>query len=116
VTVPNRQRTTPRYLAQARPPARPASQGETLAKLIGVSLFAGLLLVSLDITPRNVWSALQDVEPLLEQLGRSLWRFGDILLGCLVAGGAIVLPLWFLHRMRKAKRAKEATKAPASAT
>jgi hypothetical protein len=102
-------------LTQARAPAAPASRRQTLVKLIGGSLLAGLLLISLDITPSSVWAALQDTEPFLEQLGRSLWRFGDVLLGCLVAGGAIVLPLWLFQRVRKANRAKIAAKPPQSA-
>jgi hypothetical protein len=81
---------------------------QTLTKLLTISLFIGLLLVSLDITPHNVWVFVQDAGPALENFGRSFWRFGEVLLGCMLAGSALVLPIWLFQRRRKASDDKTA--------
>jgi hypothetical protein len=74
---------------------------QTLTKLLAISLFIGLLLVSLDITPHSVWMFAQDAGPALENFGRSFWRLGEVLLGCLLAGSVLVLPVWLFQRRRK---------------
>jgi hypothetical protein len=81
---------------------------QTLTKLLAISLVTGLLLVSLDITPHNVWVFAQDVGPALENFGRSFWRLGEVVLGCLLAGSIVVIPLWLLQRRNKARDEKAA--------
>ena len=106
MTVPNRERIALRPFAQASAPAKPATQRQTILKLVAISLVTGLMLVSLDITPRNIWLLLQDFVPFLEGLGHTIWRAGEVLLGCLAVGALIVLPIWYFQRRRKAQLEK----------
>jgi hypothetical protein len=73
-------------------------------KLAVASLVMGLLLVSLDITPSSLLAMAEDAGPYLLQSVHNVWRIAEILLGCLLAGGALVLPYWLLQRWRKKRR------------
>jgi hypothetical protein len=82
----------------------PPSPGWTLLKLAIASLLMGLLLVSLDITPSSLLAMAEDAGSSLEQWGKSIGRAAEIVLGCLLAGGALVLPYWLVQRVRKKSR------------
>ncbi len=75
-----------------------------MVQLLAVSLVLGLMLVSLDITPGSLLGAVTDIGPSLQSLGGGLWRTGEILGACLLAGGAIVVPAWLIHRHRQTQR------------
>jgi hypothetical protein len=111
VSLPGPDRRGRRTLNLAQAAAKPVSTRQTFLKLIGGSLTLGLVLVSLDITPSYVLELLGDIGPLVQQLGRSLWRAAEILLGCLLAGAALILPAWLIHRAW-AKRSRPAALAP----
>jgi hypothetical protein len=82
----------------------PPSPRRTLVKLAAASLVMGLLLVSLDITPSSLLAMAEDAGPYLQQWGHFFWRAAEILLGCLLAGGALVLPYWLVQRWRRKRR------------
>jgi protein-S-isoprenylcysteine O-methyltransferase Ste14 len=90
----------------------PPSPRWTLVKLAAASLVLGLLLVSLDITPSSLLAMAEDAGPALQQWAKFLWRAAEILLGCLLAGGALVLPYWLVQRR---KRKPQLTAVPAKA-
>jgi hypothetical protein len=85
-----------------------------MLKLAVASLVMGLLLVSLDITPKSLLAMADDAGPILQQWARNVWRIAEILLGCLLAGGLLVLPYWLLQRWRK-KRKPQLIAVPANA-
>ena len=67
-----------------------------LLKLVVVSLLVGVLLMWLNIRPLDVFRILSDLGERLWALGLDgLREFGTYI----VAGGAIVVPLWLLSRV-----------------
>jgi hypothetical protein len=62
------------------------------------------LLVSLDITPSSLLATAEDAGSYLDQWTKTVWRAGELLLGCLLAGGILVLPYWLIQRWRKTSR------------
>ena len=67
-----------------------------LVKLLVVSLLVGVLLMWLNIRPLDVFRILSDLANRLWALGLDGVReFGTYI----VAGGAIVVPLWLLSRV-----------------
>ncbi len=98
----------PRYWAQSaarwrqqqeNTPLRRFLGGSPLAvvfKLVVVSFLVGALLMWLNIRPADVFAELTDLLDRLWSLGfRSLRDFGDYI----VAGAAIVIPVWLILRV-----------------
>jgi hypothetical protein len=85
---------------------KPASPRHAALRLIAASLLLGLLLISLDITPSTLMVMAEDAGPVLRQWGRNIWRGTEIVVGCLLAGGALVLPYWLVKRWRKSGKGK----------
>jgi hypothetical protein len=86
--------------------SKPASPRHAGLRLIAASLLLGLLLVSLDITPSTLLAMAEDAGPVLRQWGHNIWRGAEIVVGCMLAGGALVLPYWVVKRWRKNGKAK----------
>ena len=80
-----------------------------MVQLLSVSLVIGLMLVSLDITPGSLVGVFSDIGPSLQSFGGGLWRTGEILIACLLAGGAIVVPAWLIQRRHAKQQSGVAT-------
>lgn len=108
VTEHQPQTEPPRYWARSTPDARwrqddtplrrfiGGSPAAVLVKLVVVSLIVGALLMWLDIRPADVFRELSDLLDRLWALGfRSIRDFGNYI----VAGAAIVVPVWLVLRL-----------------
>jgi hypothetical protein len=94
--------------AQGQPNRRPDSGGSALNRFLGgppgavflrllfVSLIVGAFLMWLDIRPLDVFRAIED-------LGRRIWSLGfdaiREIADYILAGAAIVLPVWLVLRL-----------------
>jgi hypothetical protein len=87
-------------LKTALSPAAAPLDRRTIAKLIGASMLVGLMLVSLDVTPSSLGGLLDDLGPRMKQAGAGLWRLTETMVACLLAGAALVLPVWLVRRYR----------------
>jgi hypothetical protein len=106
VSQPTPARPARRPLPPNAAVSQPASPRRTGLKLIAASLLLGLLLISLDITPSTLLATAEDAGPALRQWGRNIWRAAEIVIGCMLAGGALVLPYWLVKRWRKSGKGK----------
>ncbi len=104
VSPPTPARRTRRPIPPSTVMSPPPSPRWTLVKFAVASLVIGLLLASLDITPSSLLAMAEDTGPALQQWGNFMWRAAEILLGCLLAGGALVLPYWLVQRWRNKRR------------
>ena len=108
VSDPNPPTEPPRYWAQSAARWRQQQENTPLRRFLGgsptavlvklavVSLIVGALLMWLNIRPADVFAELSDLLNRLWALGfRSLRDFGDYI----VAGAAIVIPVWLVLRL-----------------
>lgn len=69
-----------------------------------LSIMAGVLLSFIGVTPRNFFSAIDEFARTIYDLG-----FGaiDWLLGYLILGAMLVVPVWFIVRLLRARPGRE---------
>ena len=73
----------------------------TIIKLIFASMFVGFILHSLDISPKDFWLGILDLISWFWTSATSFFNSGLIYL---VTGALIVVPIFLLKRMLKARK------------
>lgn len=66
-----------------------------LLRLAVISLIVGVVLHTLDITPRNLIGRLQDIGTRIWELGFGAFHWAG---GYLLLGAMVVLPIWLIIR------------------
>jgi len=79
-------------------------KARTVIKLIIASLFVGLILVSLGITPVDFW---REAGNLAVRVGNWLVNFFKSALIYIIVGAAVVVPIYIAHRFLKRRKGKK---------
>jgi hypothetical protein len=84
-----------------------------LVRLIVLSIVVGVVLSALGITPQNIFSQFNFLLERIYDLG-----FGAIesVLGYLILGAVVVVPVWFISRLIKASRRSDVPPPPRGGT
>lgn len=76
---------------------------KTIIKLVLASLVVGFVMVSLGVTPGNVWSSFVDAAV---WIGENIADFFEWALIYIIVGGAVVVPIYVVRQLvNKARKA-----------